>query len=106
MPIYSYQCEVCQKQEDKYNTIDDRKNGPDCHGSMKLVIGAANIQPILGGGDFPGYMCPVTDTFVSSRKQRKRIMDEHNLIETGDRGETRGRMAGGFKPGEDRGTPD
>jgi len=83
MPIYTYKCS-CGKVEDQYNTIDNRKNGPTCHGSMKLSIQPTQLQPVLGGGDFPGYQCPVTDKFVTSRKERKEIMKRHNLIEKGD----------------------
>jgi len=39
----------------------------------------------MGGGDFPGYQCPVTEEFVTSRRKRKYIMDSNNLVEVGDR---------------------
>ena len=84
IPIYSYKCDKCEAVTDQYNTIANRHNAPDCHGSMKLQIMPTQIAPVLGGGDFPGYMCPVTDTFVTSRKKRKNIMAEHDLIEKGD----------------------
>lgn len=40
---------------------------------------------VLGGGSMPGYLCPVTDRFVTSRRERRNIMAEHGLIEAGDR---------------------
>jgi len=94
MPIYSYKCKECETVIDQYNTIDDRHKGPACHGSMKLQIMPTQLAPVLGGGDFQGYMCPVTDKFVTSRKERRNIMAEHNLVEKGDSG--RGKQASGL----------
>lgn len=83
MPIYTYKCPDCGKIEDAYRSVDDRHKGPECHGQMLKTISAIMLQPILGGGNDPGYMCPVTDEFVSSRKRRREIMKEHNLVESG-----------------------
>ncbi len=87
MPLYSYLCENCDKLTDQYNTVDNRAIGPvcGCGSTTKLSIQPTQIQPVLGGGDFPGYKCPVTDKYITSRKERRNIMAEHNLIETGDR---------------------
>jgi hypothetical protein len=51
---------------------------------MELRIVPVNLAPVMGGGDFPGYQCPVTDRFVSSRRERRNIMAEHDLVEMGD----------------------
>ena len=83
MPVYTYECFVCQKREDAYRSIADRYLGPDCHGRMNKIIVPPMLQPIIGGGNFPGYKCPVTDQWVTSRKQRRNIVAEHNLIEKG-----------------------
>lgn len=86
MPIYSYQCQ-CGEVIEQYNTVAGRHDGPvcKCGGETSLKIMPTQLAPILGGGNWPGYMCPVTDTFVTSRNQRRNIMAEHNLIEVGDR---------------------
>ncbi len=104
MPIYTYKCVICDRVTDQYNTIAERKSSPacECGHATELVIMSTQIAPILGGGDFQGYKCPVTDEWVTSRRQRRNIMAEHNLIETGDRGKSRGRMASGFYQGESR----
>jgi putative FmdB family regulatory protein len=94
MPIYSYKCDKCGAVKDQYNSIANRKNGPDCCESMKLLIKPTQLAPVLGGGDFPGYQCPVTDKYVTSRRQRRNIMAEHNLVEKGDSG--RGKQASGL----------
>ena len=87
MPLYTYRCEICDRTTDYHNTVANRKNGPicNCGRSTKHVIMPAQIAPVLGGGDFPGYKCPVTDKWITSRKERRNITAEHNLIETGDR---------------------
>ncbi len=87
MPIYTYECEICDEVQDGYNTIAGRhSNAPTCKCGQPttLAIRPVNLAPILGGGDWQGYMCPVTDTFVTGRRQRRNIMAEHNLIEAGD----------------------
>lgn len=101
MPIYTYQCD-CGKIIDEYRSIDNRYNLPvcDCGHKMQLKIMPTQIAPVLGGGDFQGYKCPVTEKWVTSRKERKNIMAEHNLIEVGDRKRGEGKMASGYKPGE------
>lgn len=85
MPTYTYRCGVCNDVSDHFNTVEDRHKGPQCCGQMaSKVLTVAQIAPVLGGGDFPGYRCPVTDQYVTSRKQRVDIMKRHNLQEAGD----------------------
>jgi len=87
MPIYTYKCKKCELLTDSYNMISTRHKAPacDCGGETALSIQPTQLQPVLGGGDWDGYACPVTDEFVTSRRRRKYIMDSNNLIETGDR---------------------
>lgn len=82
MPLYTYQCPICDTQKDEYNTVAGRHNAPICCEQMDLVIMPTQLQPVLGGGDFPGYQCIVTDKFVTSRKERRNIMAEYDLVET------------------------
>jgi putative FmdB family regulatory protein len=96
MPIYTYQCSICDSITEAFRTIAHRKDGPECgcgHETL-LKITPTQLAPVLGGGDFQGYMCPVTDKWVTSRKARREIMAEHNLIEKGDSG--RGNQASGL----------
>lgn len=83
MPLYTYKCNECGKIEDAHRAIKDHNNGPDCHGKMAQIIVAPMIQPVLGGGNNPGYKCVVTGEWVDSRKKRREIMKEHNLVEKG-----------------------
>jgi hypothetical protein len=68
--------------------MDDRNldcNCQSCGGDTKRKItGGIGFTPILGAADSPGYMCPVTTQWVDSKIKRRRIMDEHNLVEAGD----------------------
>ncbi len=95
MPLYSYECEICDTVKDSYNTIAERRNAPHCWCGqpMELKIMPVNIAPILGGVDFPGYQCVVMDEYVSSRKRRKYIMDSNNLVEAGDNKPSKARQA-------------
>jgi len=81
VPLYSYICQTCGKQEDAYRSIADRDKAPECHGVMQKIIVPPAINPILGGGNWHGYECPVTGEFVTSRKRRREIMRQHNLAE-------------------------
>lgn len=83
MPLYTYTCKTCGKTEDAYRSIADRDLGPDCHGPMHKIITPTMVQPVLGGGAMPGYACPVTGEFVTSRKRRREIMQQHHLAEKG-----------------------
>ena len=81
MPLYTYKCPICDKTKEAYNVISARHNGPICCDTMELVIMPTQIANILGGSAFPGYQCIVTDKYVTSRKERRNIMAEHNLVE-------------------------
>lgn len=86
MPLYTYQCAQCGRVEDAMRRMSDRANGPACCGeTMPQKIVAPMVQAqILGGGSCPGYKCVVTGEYVTSRKRRREIMAQHNLIEKGD----------------------
>ena len=95
MPLYSYKCSECGEMKDEYNSIALRHVETPvcgCGGKTKLSIQPTQIAPVMGGGDFPGYRCPVTDEFITSRRKRKYIMDEHNLVEVGDKSPSKKRV--------------
>lgn len=84
--IYDYRCNTCLEITTASRRIEDRKNTPECShcgGATHQIIAAAHIAPILGGGDFPGYNCPETGEYVTSRKRRRDILRENNLQEAG-----------------------
>lgn len=80
MPVYTYKCMRCEKITDFFNTIQNRKNCPvcTCGGTTEKIIVPTQVQPQM-----PEYTCLVSGEVVTSRKRRKEIMKEHNLIEKG-----------------------
>ena len=86
--IYEYKCLSCKHVTDLSRSMDHR-DAPahcgECGGETKRIIsGGQGFRTVLGGADMPGYMCPVTDTWVDSKRKRDRIMKEHDLVEMGD----------------------
>lgn len=85
MPLYTYRCAECGGESTDFNTVDDRHKGPTCCGAqMSLRITSTQIGTVIGGGNFPGYHCPITNRFVTSRRERQEIMKRHNVVEAGD----------------------
>jgi putative FmdB family regulatory protein len=85
MPIYVYECAEGHRKEE-IRKISERENAPqcDCGHSMRMVITPVNINgAFLGSAKNPGYKCPITEQWVSSKKQRRNIMAQHNVIECG-----------------------
>ena len=85
MPIYTYQCQDCERIQDAHRSIAKRNDSPvcPCGGDTAKKIVPAMVAPVMGGGSFPGYQCPVSNEFVTSRKQRREIMKRHDLVEKG-----------------------
>lgn len=84
--IYSYRCKDCKHVTTAHRAIDNRNDPIDCvecgsANTFLKITGGVGFDSVYGAGDFPGYMCPVTDTWVDSRKKRKEIMARHNLGE-------------------------
>lgn len=83
MPIYDYACECGHVELNVKNTIDDRKtNAPEhCGKKMTIKIGPTQVNAFFfGSSKNPGYLCPETGEYVSSARQRRGIMDKHNLV--------------------------
>lgn len=66
MPLYAYQCEHCGRREDAFRSVDDRDNGPDCHGRMAKIILPSQVQ-----ADIPGYVSPVSGKWIEGRAARR-----------------------------------
>lgn len=83
MPIYRYKCGVCSSENDQYNTIARRNNGPMCCGEMaKKVIVAPQINTnFLGSFKNPGYESPLSGNFITTKRQRRDEMKEFNVVE-------------------------
>ena len=95
MPLYAYKCSTCDEFTDSYNSVASRHNAPQCEcgADTELSIQPTQIAPVLGGGGFQGYVCPVTSEWVTSRRKRKYITESNNLVEVGDRTPSKARQA-------------
>lgn len=86
MPIYLYRCECCENETEQSNRVAERhthapvcgKNATHGHMAIKLTPNIGYVQRDCH------YVCPVTRTKVTSNAQRRRIMDEHRLIDAND----------------------
>lgn len=80
MPVYSYKCKKCGVLADKINTIDNRKQGPECCGEiMTQYYGNYHVVP-----DFEPYIdynLSEKPVYVKSKQHRKQIMKERGISE-------------------------
>jgi len=90
MPLYEYRCPNCSKTQTAIRKINERLDSPecqDCKVSTKQILSKSSLPQvdpiILGGGTYQGYKCPVTDEYVTSKRTRREIMKEHDLVEKG-----------------------
>lgn len=81
MPIYAYVCQECGDERDQFNRISERRtNAPQCHGAMDI-----KLSPVLGHVQRDcHYICPVTDQPITSNRQRRNMMAEHNVVDAND----------------------
>lgn len=67
MPLYRYECRRCGREDDAFRLVDERHNGPTCHGQvMSIVICAPAVQ-----ADLPGYQSPTTGKWIEGRAARR-----------------------------------
>lgn len=81
MPIYTYSC--CDQITEQYRRMADRLHGPECPECgepMRLKI----VPTMVHVPSWDRYICPVTRELVTSERQRKRIMAEHDLMDAND----------------------
>lgn len=77
MPIYEYQCPVCEKKFDKYVPMKDYNEPQSCYcgATAQKIFSAPAVH-----GDFKPYSCPVTGKLIDGRRAH-----EENLKRTGCR---------------------
>ena len=81
MPIYTYKC--CDETTTQYKRIADRMHGPECPAcgiTMQLKV----VPTMVHVRQFDNYRCPVTRETVSTERQRRNIMAEHDLVDAND----------------------
>ena len=77
MPIYSYECDNCGGEFDRFLSLENYKQPQKCvcGAEARKVITAAMVIT-----DLPGYDCPVTGKWIEGRRAH-----EENLKRTGCR---------------------
>ena len=80
MPLYSYECEYCGKQNDKFSSVAERHSTLECQcgGAMKKVIacGFAHSDIDILTDDIDGTMRRIT-----SKKVLKNVMRDAKVVE-------------------------
>jgi len=80
--LYDYKCPQCGKQTEAINKIADRHtNAPECHGKMQLFISRA---PYAYMPMEIRYVCPVTRTGITNKRQRLNVMAKYDLVDAND----------------------
>lgn len=83
MPTYVYQCEQGHTTE-AYRKIAELDDCPVCSCGLetkKIITAVMFNAGFLGSYRNQGYQCPVTNDWVDTKRKRKNIMAEHNLVE-------------------------
>lgn len=83
MPLYDYQCQTCKTVIQKSNSIANHSEGGECCGAKRkqVILHAPMVEAsFLGSYKNPGYLCPVTDKWIDSKRARRNMMAEHNVV--------------------------
>lgn len=87
MPIYAYRCTECGAERDQFNRIAERHtNAPTCCDrgmDVKLCANLGHVQESFAAE------CPVTGQIITTHRQRRRVMDEHGLVDQRELGGAR-----------------
>lgn len=75
MPVYEYQCS-CGRIETAYRKIDDRHDGPVCHGQMQLKISA-----VRGYVENIEYQSPIDNRPITSKRARREDLERNGCRE-------------------------
>lgn len=93
MPLYTYACPVCSKKFDIFKRLadlDSPSHCPQCLFEMQRQVTAAAVV-----GDYPGYLCPVTNNWIEGRKAHQENLAKHGarVLERGETAEFTRRKA-------------
>ena len=83
MPIYEYKCPHCETRYQEIKKIEDRLDSPVCcNEKTKQVITAPPMvnESFLGSTKNPGYISPLSEKWISTKKQRNDEMKEFNVV--------------------------
>lgn len=75
MPLYSYKCPSCSSRQDvlkPLSLLDREEPCQKCTTSMQR-----QISPVIVRGDYAGYTCPITGTWIEGRKAHRENLAKH-----------------------------
>ncbi len=83
MPLYTYQCLSCEKEQDEFKTVEDRELCPSCKNcaspTKKLIsrLGSVNFGWPKGGVTMEN--CEANPVHFETRSQAKTYAKKHNM---------------------------
>ena len=82
MPLYSYQCPTCGTEHEAMRRLaESDAPGPECCGAPTVKRITA---PMVSVAAFENYRCPMSGEIVQSFRQRRRLMEKHNVVDARD----------------------
>lgn len=82
MPLYEFKCDICGNSHDVLRPMRDSSlPGPDCCGATTRRV---YTPQLINVGEDVRYRCPVTGKTIQSDRQRRRVLDEHGLVDARD----------------------
>lgn len=84
MPLYTYQCAICETKSDHFNRMAERESGaPDCCGTQTHPIITACMVQVPGGIDIC-YRSPETGEPIQSMRKRRYDMEKAGAADPRD----------------------
>lgn len=93
MPTYTYQCPNCETRRDVFKALANLDRPEPCDNCATPM--GRRITAALVIGDYAGYTCPVTGSWIEGRKAHTENLKKHGcrVLETGETEEyKRGRV--------------
>lgn len=76
MPLYTYQCTVCNLKQQTFRCIVNRDEAPECCGTVThRLIEAPRVEP-----DLPSYTSPIDGRWIDGRKARNEDLKRNGCI--------------------------
>ena len=83
--LYEYRCAHCGREDEKHNTIAERKtNAPDCCGAKMEQHFRTPPRAVYVQAWDDNYKCVATGEVVTSRRKRAEVMARHDLVDGND----------------------
>lgn len=84
MPLYLYKCPTCAAQRDIFKPIAELDRVENCH-KCNFAMNRQIVAPMVKG-DYPGYTCPVTGTWIEGRRAHEENLKKHGcrILEAGE----------------------